>query len=112
MEKRCSTRNCGVHPQRFPAKEKAGVAREANEVGESGERKRASCPATTEVRSQSKRKLAVCRRTMPKFTPFPVAGKPPAKSNWTSAEVRAPAMVGPKTSKPISDWRKLAPRVA
>ena len=37
MEKRCSTRSCGVHPQRLPLKANAGVASEANEVGESGE---------------------------------------------------------------------------
>ena len=29
-----------------------------------------------------------------------------------SADVLAPAMLGPKISRPISDWRNVAPRVA
>ena len=57
-------------------------------------------------------RLAVCRRAMPKLTPLLVAGKPPAKSNCTLAEVFAPARVGPKISRPISVCRRVAPKLA
>src|SRR5580693_9246123 len=105
-------RTCGVQPQRFPAFAKAGIASDANDVGESGEMNRESCPAITEVCCQSSRTLAVCRRTRPKLTPLLVEGKPPAKSNCTLAELFAPANVGPKISRPISVCRKVAPKLA
>ena len=88
------------------------MASDAKDVGESGEMKRESCPAITEVCFQSRRRLAVCRRTMPKLTPLLVAGNPPAKSNCMLAELLAPASVGPKISRPISVCRKVAPKLA
>src|SRR5579872_5138385 len=105
-------RSCGVHPHRFPALSNAGVANDAKEVGESGEMKRESCPAISEVFFQSSRTLAVCRRAMPKLTPFGEEGNPPAKSSCTFAELFAPAKVGPKISSPISLWRRVAPKLA
>ena len=62
----------------------AGMARDANEVGDSGEKNRLSCPPTTEVWGQSMRTVAVCSRTRPAFTPFTVFSTPPAKSKRTS----------------------------
>src|SRR5208283_3698081 len=88
-----------------------GIARDAKDVGESGEMKRESWPAITEVCFQSRCKLAVCMRTMPKSTPLLVAGNPPAKSNCTLAELFAPARVGPKISRPISVCRNVAPKL-
>src|SRR3974377_470013 len=110
-EKRCSARICGVQDQRFPEYEKAGMAREAMEVGARGAMKSVSCPPIREVLAQSKRTVAVRRRMMPKETPLGWSGKPPAKSNCTSALVRAPVMVGPNAWRPICDWRREAPKV-
>src|SRR6476469_6165925 len=87
------------------------MASEANEVGESGEKKVLSCPATKEVSFQSMRMLATRMRTKPRFTPFGVFGDPPEKSNCRFPEVRAPARRGPNTSRPISDCRRVAPNV-
>src|ERR1700680_1696692 len=81
------------------------MAREESVVGVSGEKKMASCPAIIEVFAQSRRTVPVRRRTTPKAAPFGVFGKPPAKSNFTLALVRAPAMFGPKVSIPICHWR-------
>src|ERR1700693_2407086 len=81
------------------------MAIEERVVGVSGAKKIASCPATIEVLAQSSRTVPVRRRTMPNAAPFGVFGKPPAKSNFTLALVRAPAISGPKVSIPICDWR-------
>src|SRR6266550_355581 len=82
---------------------------EANEVGESGEMKASSCPATIEVFFQSIRRLAIRKRTRPRLTPSDVLVNPPEKSTCTSPVVFAPASRGPNTSSPTSDCRKLAP---
>src|ERR1700732_5254978 len=55
--------------------------------------------------------LAVRNRNMPELSPFHVLGNPPAKSACRLAEVFAPAHVGPKTSRPISDCRMVAPKL-
>src|SRR5208282_4984687 len=44
-------------------------------------------------------------------TPFGTDAKPPPRSSCKSAFVLAPATVGPKASKPISDWRRVAPKL-
>src|SRR5208337_4025476 len=107
----CSTRSCGIQPQRFPAEERAGMASVANDVGELGEKKIGSWPTTTEVLAQSMRMVAVRKRTSPELTPFGTDAKPPPRSSCKSAFVLAPATVGPKASKPISDWRRVAPKL-
>src|SRR4029077_3719442 len=58
-----------------------------------------------EVLDQSMRMVPVRKRTIPKAAPLGVFGKPPAKSNFTLALVRAPAISGPRDSIPICDWR-------
>ena len=84
---------------------------DANDVGESGEKNMPSCPATSDVCSQSIRTVPVRSRIMPSLTPLLLLGKPPAKSNCTSPRVFAPAISGPKASRPISDWRRVPPKV-
>src|SRR5690242_13757215 len=79
--KRCSMRSCGVQPHRLPPKANVGVASDAKDVGDRGEMNNESCPATKDVFFQSKRRLAVCRRTIPKLAAFPVLGNPPEKSS-------------------------------
>ena len=50
-------------------------------------------------------------RKSPELLPLGIDGYPPARSSCRSALVFAPARVGPKASKPISDWRRVAPKV-
>src|SRR5579883_82944 len=107
--RRRSTRTCGIQVHKLPAEERAGSATVAKEVGESAEKKGASCPATMEVRAQSKWTVAVRRRNSPRAAPFGAFGKPPAKSACRSPWVLAPATSGPKTSRPICDWRREKP---
>src|SRR5207244_1639591 len=54
MSKRCSTRTCGIHPQRFPAYPNVGTASAANEVGESGEMKAVTFPRLSKIFSNTK----------------------------------------------------------
>src|SRR5215469_11810188 len=108
---RCSTRNCGVQLQRFPEYESAGTASDASEVWARGVKNRLSCPATIDVLAQSRCRVAVRKRRIPKVTPLGAMGNPPAKSNWTSAELLAPATVGPNASRPTSDCRKEPPKL-
>ena len=79
------------------------MAKDASDVGVSGLMNSASCPATSEVFSQSRRIVPVRKRTIPRAEPLGMSGKPPAKSNFTFALVRAPAMSGPNASIPICD---------
>ena len=72
------------------------MASEANEVGESGEKKALSCPATMEVFFQSMRMLAIRKRASPKLTPLGVFGDPPAKSSCRFPEVRGPGQMRTK----------------
>src|ERR1700756_3564713 len=65
---RCSTRTCGIHVHRFPEYEKAGTATDAIELGDSGEKNGASCPATTAVRGQSSRMVPVRNLGPPRVT--------------------------------------------
>jgi len=87
------------------------MASVANEVGEPGEKKIESCPTTTEVSLQSIRNVAVRKRARPELIPLGTGGNPPARSSCKSAFVLAPAKVGPKASKPISDCRNVAPKL-
>ena len=63
---------------------------------------RESWPATTEVCSQSNRTLGGLQAHDSEVHAVAGCGNPPAKSSCTSAEVLAPATVGPKISSPIS----------
>src|SRR5579862_6790694 len=89
----CSTRICGTQLHKFPAEERAGVASDAKEVGELGEKKIASCPTTTDVSFQSIRIVPVRSRTMLELTPFGTEGKPPPRSSCKSALTFAPATI-------------------
>src|ERR1051326_8120677 len=63
--KRCSATICGVHTHKLPAQDNDGSPIVANEVGDSGAKKGASCPIRSEVFFQSKRIEPVRRRTIP-----------------------------------------------
>src|SRR3954451_16329167 len=88
------------------------MTREANDVGDNGEKKRLSWPAMMEVCSQSKRTSAVRSRTSPVLTLSSAPeGNPPPKSNCTDPLVFAPCTSGPKTSRPSSDCLSVAPKL-
>src|SRR6266568_9182280 len=104
-------RTWGVHAHKFPEYPKLGIISDAKEVGDRGEVKRLSCPTTMESCAQSSLALAMRRRTRPELIPSRAAkGNPPPKSTWTSPLVLAPANCGPKTSRPSSDCRRVAPK--
>src|ERR1700733_3261814 len=74
-----------------------------------GEKKGTSRPATTDVFVQSNRILATRKRISPEVSePYP-AGKPPKKSIWRLALVRAPKTSGPNPLSPMVVCRKEAP---
>src|SRR5229473_1378678 len=97
---RRSRRICGIHVHKFPEYENAGRATDAIELGESGEKNGASCPATTVVFGQLMRTVPVRSLGKPNATPSGTFGNPPAKSNCRSALTLAPFTSGPNTSRP------------
>src|SRR6266704_5619714 len=84
---------------------------EANDVGYDGEKNKSSWPATSEVRSQSSRTVAVLTRRAPELDPFMVSGNSPKKSATKSPRVLAPASRGPCTSSPSWDRRTVSPKL-
>src|SRR5215469_7784453 len=107
---RLLTEICGVQAHKLPEYDKAGTISDANEVGMLGWKKSCSCPMTTSVFFQSRRMLAVRRRTSPIFTPFDTNGKPPPASKLMLPLVLAPIICGPNTSKPKIDCRSVPPK--
>src|SRR5215831_5534019 len=107
--KRWLTSIAGVQAQRLPDHDMAGSNTVAYDVGDNGEKKRASCPKLSEVFVQSRLTLAVRKRKRPAVTPYEVVGLPPPKSISTPAEVCAPKTFGPLASIPSIVCRKVAP---
>src|SRR5664279_4173253 len=107
---RCSMRICGVHAHKLPEYDSAGTINDANEVGELGAKNNWSCPTTRSVFFQSKRIVAVRKRTSPEFAPLDMLGNPPPTSKFTLPLVLAPITCGPNTSKPKIDWRSVPPK--
>jgi hypothetical protein len=98
----------GIRAQLLPAVAICGIAAAASEVVLTGAKTIQSCPATTEVFSQSSRAFARRRRTTPKFSPIPTDGKPPKKSASRIAESRALPTFAPSSYSPRRVCRTLA----